>query len=170
MEKTHSIAVTGHRPNKLWGYNLLNEQYFQLQKLFEEYVKNNITDPNREVEMISGMALGADTIFAKAALSLKEQGYNIKLVAAIPFKGQESLWPEETKNQYRRLLNCADEVVFVCPEGYASWKMQKRNEYMVDRCDILLAIWDGTDGGTSNCIRYAQQKKKEMIIIDPKSL
>ncbi len=45
--------------------------------------------------------------------------------------------------------------------------MQKRNEWMVDNCDMLVAVWDGTDGGTYNCIDYAKRMKKPRILIDP---
>lgn len=29
--------------------------------------------------------------------------------------------------------------------------MQKRNEYMVDLADKVVAVWDGSKGGTDNC-------------------
>jgi uncharacterized phage-like protein YoqJ len=45
--------------------------------------------------------------------------------------------------------------------------MQKRNEYMVDKCDKLLAVWNGTTGGTHNCIKYAKSKGKEIILLNP---
>ena len=48
--------------------------------------------------------------------------------------------------------------------------MQKRNEYMVDKCDILLAVWDGSAGGTNNCVKYARKLDKEIIIIDPRKI
>ena len=69
-----SIAVTGHRPNKLWGYDLTNEKYNHLQKMFEQYVMNKFSEGAQEIQMISGMALGTDMVFAEAALSLKRKG------------------------------------------------------------------------------------------------
>jgi uncharacterized phage-like protein YoqJ len=36
--------------------------------------------------------------------------------------------------------------------------MQRRNEWMVDRADKLVALWDGSWGGTFNCIEYARKK------------
>ena len=44
--------------------------------------------------------------------------------------------------------------------------MQKRNRYMVDKSDIILAIWNGEkSGGTWNTIEYAQKKGKKIIYI-----
>ena len=41
--------------------------------------------------------------------------------------------------------------------------MQKRNMYMVDRADLVLAIWNGEEkGGTWNTIRYARKKEKAL--------
>lgn len=45
--------------------------------------------------------------------------------------------------------------------------MQKRNEWMVDRIDELLAIYNGTPGGTKNCIDYAKKLGKPITIICP---
>ena len=51
----------------------------------------------------------------------------------------------------------ADEHYFVREAGYAGWKMQERNKWMVDHCDEVLALWNGTSGGTSNCVAYANK-------------
>ena len=87
----------------------------------------------------------------------------IPFTAAVPFYGQESMWPESSQEEYNKLLKVAKDVVYICDKGYAPWKMQIRNEWMVDHCDTVLALWNGTDGGTANCIRYAQKKNKPII-------
>jgi hypothetical protein len=38
---------------------------------------------------------------------------------------------------------------------------------MVDRCDIVIAAWDGSRGGTGHCVEYARHKKKEIIVLTP---
>lgn len=68
------------------------------------------------------------------------------------------------------MVSRACEKLIACEGGYASWKMQKRNEWMVDRCDILVSVWDGTEGGTYNCVNYAIGKNKQIIRINPKEL
>ena len=44
-----------------------------------------------------------------------------------------------------------------CLDGYAAWKMQKRNEWMADKATRIVALWDGSPGGTANCIAYASK-------------
>jgi hypothetical protein len=38
---------------------------------------------------------------------------------------------------------------------------------MVDNCDFLLAVWTGTNGGTTKTMKYAQERGIKTIIIDP---
>lgn len=56
------------------------------------------------------------------------------------------------------MREAAAEVVVVSDGEYAVWKMQTRNEAMVDAADELWALWDGSSGGTKNCIDYAKGK------------
>lgn len=148
------VAGTGHRPDKLGGYgdDVLKQLYrFACREI----------ERNRPSKIISGMALGWDTALAMAALQLK-----VPLVAAIPFEGQESQWPEPSQKRYRAILERA-KVHVVCPGGYSPAKMQERNEWMVDRCDILWALWDGSTGGTANCVRYADQRQQSTGLFPP---
>lgn len=144
------ICGTGHRPNKLGGYD--EETSVHLHNLAFDWLVAN------EPELvISGGALGWDQALAAAARSAK-----IPFALALPFPGFEDRWPTKSKEYLYGLMQSVlcQETVFVCPEGYAGWKMQKRNEYMVDRADKVLALWDGSTGGTGNCINYANKVKK----------
>lgn len=145
------ICGTGHRPDKLGGYG---EQAFS--KLF--YLASDYLEETRPDKVISGMALGWDQALADAAIDL-----DIPLIAAVPFLGQERMWPKASKDKYNILLERASDIIYVCDQGYAPWKMQVRNEWMVDHCDLVVALWNGTEGGTCNCLKYADKKKKDVI-------
>lgn len=145
------IAGTGHRPNRLGGYSL--EAFIKLESIATEWLLEN-----KPTKLISGMALGWDQALASAAIDCK-----IPFIAAIPFKGQESVWNYNSKKQYNELLEWADDIIYCSEPGYSAHKMQIRNEYMVDECDILLAMYDGTKGGTHNCVEYAKSKNKQII-------
>lgn len=151
------VAFTGHRPNKLGGYKLPNPTYVyvcqQIDKTLQEL---------KPEKVISGMALGVDQWAAHIAYKL-----GIPFIAAIPFEGQEKAWPKQSQVTFHLLLKLASEKVIVSPGGYSAPKMQVRNEWMVDRCDKLIAVWDGTAGGTGNCVNYAVNKDREIIRINP---
>jgi uncharacterized phage-like protein YoqJ len=49
--------------------------------------------------------------------------------------------------------------------------MLERNRYMVDHAAYLLAVYDGGNkGGTAYTVRYAREKKREIIVIRPDTL
>ena len=53
---------------------------------------------------------------------------------------------------------------------YAAEIVDKRNRYMVDHADVLIAVWDGSPSGTGKTVRYAHQQGKSVTVIDPVSL
>lgn len=142
------LAGTGHRPAKLGGYGE------HIKKRLIQVAESNVRKLKPDL-IISGMAQGWDMALAHAAIACK-----IPFLAYVPFKDQEYLWPVRSQLEYKDLLTKAKNVVEVCEPGYAPWKMQKRNEAMVNACDEVLALWDGSSGGTGNCIRYAKSKGK----------
>lgn len=142
------LAGTGHRPEKLGGYN---------NPVVEDRLRSLAIAALQEREpekVITGMALGWDQILAEAA-----RACGIPYIAAVPFEGQEKRWPSASQVYYRALLKDAAEVVYVCLPGYAAWKMQARNKWMVSRADRMLALWDGSPGGTGNCCNIARIRK-----------
>lgn len=146
------IAATGHRPDKLGGYS--RATLVRCKQTALEHFQLMPVEPSR---VISGMALGWDMGVAFAALALR-----IPFTAAVPFDGQESRWPEEWQAVYRDLLDSADHVVVVSPGGYSGAKMHRRNVWMVNQCDHVLALWNGSEGGTFDAINYANQIGKPL--------
>jgi len=153
------IAFTGHRPNKLGGYKIPNPTYTKVCQEIDKALKEL-----KPEKIISGMALGVDQWAAFIACEL-----NIPFIAAVPFEKQESKWPKQSQESYHKLIKLASEIVIVSPGGYSPEKMQIRNKWMVDRCDKLIAVWDGTPGGTGNCVEYAKSVKKDIVYINPQS-
>lgn len=149
------VGITGHR--NLGGWNYPNPVY---NYVYKEII-NNFKDLNPKY-IITGMALGTDQLAAVIAIRL-----GISFVAAVPFKDQEKAWPEKSQKQYNKILNKAKDIIIVSEGDYASWKLQKRNEYIVDNCDILLAVYSGSKSGTGNCVDYAVKKYKKIIVINP---
>lgn len=142
------IAATGHRPEKVGGYS---------RPAFDHLVETaaGYLNQKRPSLLIVGMALGWDQACAVAAL---RQG--VPFLATVPFKGQELRWPSASQQVYREILASAKEVVYVPQtEGASIGRMlNRRNEWMVDHSQGVVALWDGSAGGTANCVRYAEEK------------
>jgi uncharacterized phage-like protein YoqJ len=139
-------VATGHRPDKLGGYSLAAR--LKLEAFAEAVLRS--TEPDRA---IIGMAQGWDQAVGVACRRL-----GIPYDAYIPFIGQEAIWPSEAKSRYIALLAKARTVEVVSAGDYAPWKMQARNVAMLEAGDSVLALWDGSPGGTANCIRAAGKK------------
>lgn len=153
------IGVTGHRPNNLggWRWNPIHAKVYQdLRRAFRHL---------RPTYIITGMALGVDQWAAEVAIEL-----GVPFIAAVPFEGQEGVWPDAAKAKYRQILTKAFRHYIVSPGSYESWKMSERNKWIVQNCAKLIAVWDGSvDGGTSHCVSYAQKVGREIFYIDPRS-
>jgi uncharacterized phage-like protein YoqJ len=144
------VTVTGHRPDKLGGYKTPNPLYNlvieELAKAFELFKPDYV---------ITGMSLGVDQWAAELCLNM-----GIKFVAAVPFENQESKWPPHSQSRYHWLLNQASDRYTISPGGYEPWKMQARNEWMVKSCQHVIAVWNGSPGGTANCLQFAMSLNK----------
>jgi uncharacterized phage-like protein YoqJ len=156
------LAVTGHRPDKLWvgnwsGYDARNPLRLWIYEQMKAYLR-----ALQPTYTITGMAIGVDQDFAACCIELQ-----IPFIAAVPFVGQENQWPLTSRMQYQDVLKAAREVVVVCEGGYERWKMQARNEWNVDHSDKLLAVFDGSQGGTANTVNYADRIGREKCRIDP---
>jgi len=149
------IVATGHRPQKCGGFS-------EAAQLLLKQIAIDWLAALRPRGAISGMALGWDTAIVEACLNL-----GLPYVACIPFRGQESQWPLHARRAYANYIRHAANVIVCSPGEYAPNKMQIRNERMVDLAlkngpgpanALVLAMWDGTSGGTKNCLYYARTR------------
>jgi uncharacterized phage-like protein YoqJ len=141
------VAFTGHRPPK-GGLTYSHDS--EGDHLAVQAVRAWLRSHDDFEHAIVGGALGFDTLAARACWFEK-----VPFVVAAPFEGQAFKWPQQARDRYHRMLEMADRIVFVSEGDYSAEKMQIRNEWMINRCDHLVAWWDGSPGGTANCIKYA---------------
>lgn len=167
MEK--KCCFTGHRPKSLpFGYNEEEAACKKLKELLCENIEKQITE-NGVTHFISGMAMGVDIYAAEAVLKLREKYPQIKLECAIPCETQANKWSEGWRNRYFDIIRRSD-VAKMLQTHYTSDCMMKRNKYMVDNSDVVIAVWNGEKSGTGNTVDYAMKSGKKVIIIDPNKL
>ena len=109
---------------------------------------------------LSGFADGVAQYFAEIILELQDENPNLKLIAVLPYqKRMDSLYQKEHTNA---LLDACAEVI-VIQEEYRPNVYAKRNRYMVEHSDRVIAVYDGREkGGTVKTIRFAHQFRKEL--------
>lgn len=152
-------SVTGHRPDKIF-----NKDYYSIENFNKlcNFIEVEIIDKKiitcRDL-IWTGMALGWDMAIAVACARK-----NIRFMAAVPCKGQEKIWPWFWQDIYNRLLLKATRVKIVSPGKYAPEKMYVRNEFLVDKSDKMLSLWNGDIiGGTASCLKYARFQGREIV-------
>lgn len=159
-------AFTGHRPKFFpWGYNESDPRCLELRSQFAYQIRLLV---NRGyTDFLSGMALGVDVWAAEAVLALREKHTTLKLHCILPCIGQEKSWSDEAKGRYFSIIKRADSRVYTSRNYYKDC-MLDRNKFMVDKCDLLFAVYGGISrSGTSATINYARTQKREILILDP---
>ncbi len=160
-----TICFTGHRPAKLGGYRPTNPTALWTKSELRRCI-NKCAD---DTWFISGGALGVDQWAAEIVLSIPSGALTI----ARPFPAQASAWPQESQDYYHslcaRTLLAGGQVVDVSDGPYSAEKMQLRNCLMVDASQYVIAVWDGTPGGTGNCVAYAREQGRKIYQINPQS-
>ena len=153
--RQHRCCFTGHRPEKL------GMPETEVVKGLKKEIRTAIADGFQT--FISGMARGVDLWAAEIVLALRDEGAAIRLICASPYKGFESRWSWEWRERYRKVMEQADLVRFICP-GYSRDCFQRRNEWMVDHSARVIAVYNGGPGGTRNTVEYAKRCGVAVVI------
>lgn len=162
------IVATGHRSSKLAGFGAPRTSELEAFALRSVCVE---VDRDENTHFLTGMAMGWDLAVAWACV---EAG--VPFTAAVPFEGQSTPWPRSARASYFRLLSQASHVVVVTQEPTKTTlaireALLRRNRWMVDQLvgekDFVLALWNGSQGGTSHCINYASDRKKTVKNVWP---
>lgn len=116
---------------------------------------------------LSSLAEGADQLFAFAVLAAGGQ-----LHAVIPSKGYERTFQYgHARTTYNVLLGLAADSNVLAFDAPTEDAFLAAGHEVVDRCDLLLAVWDGLSaggkGGTADIVAYAQNRSVETRVIWP---
>lgn len=154
-----TVSFTGHRPPKAdltWSH----------EAKYDGVAVGLVRDWLREFQpslAIVGGAQGFDTLAARACY-LEHIPYD----AYVPFANQDERWPQEARTRYRAMLNCAREIRIIGVSTAIYWAFDARNRAMVDDSDHTLAWWDGSTGGTANCLNYCLTTEQPFTNLYPK--
>ena len=163
--KENTCCFSGHRPEKLpWHNNERDKRCVQLkQKLYDVVLALYFSGI---CHFVCGMARGSDFYFAEAVLSLRRDYENVTLEAVSPCEEQAKNWSETDRNRYYQLISECDTETLL-QSTYTNDCMLRRNRYMVDHASVLVAVFDGTFGGTLHTVNYALRKELEIIELHP---
>ena len=151
------IGCTGHQTLTLATQAAIADAF---SSHLERFADDNL-------EGVCSLAIGADQIFARAVLAAGG-----RLHAIVPCADYASTFTtDEARSSYAELLaSCAssEELPYPSPTEEA---FMAAGRSVVDRSDLLLAVWDGAPaaglGGTADVIRYAAEHSKMVEIVWP---
>ena len=160
-----TCCCTGHRPNGFpFKYGIDTKKHNAYFQALEEKTELAIIKYGT-TSFISGMAIGVDLDFAEIVLKLRNK-YPIKLECAIPCPNQTLKWNDKDRLRYESIINSADKVNLIS-DRYTSDCMLKRNRYMVDKSELIIAVFNGIEhGGTWYTINYARETNTTIELID----
>lgn len=152
-----TVAVTGHRPNRLHHADL-NTLSDRVDLVLDCLLHLAAIRGNRGAVLVSGLAEGSDRIVAERALVA---GFELRaLLPMAPDAYEEDFATEESISQFRQLLDASSQV-----DALTSWPRKRAKGYealgdrLIEEADLLIAIWDGRPGqgpgGTADVVKRA---------------
>lgn len=168
----NSCAITGHRPVRFnWKYQENGTRCKRLKRRIQEQFTLLYEQGVRR--FYAGGALGVDIWAGEILLRLKDQPEygNIELVVALPFENHDAQWDARSKSQLTFLINHGSETITVGTTAEpAAVCYKRRNYYMADHADCLLAVYDNNRSirsGTGMTVNYAKKKQLPITLIHP---
>ncbi len=151
------VSFTGHRPEKICGWveAPLSVEISLRKALAREIVR--LTEEEGAEVFVSGMAPGVDLWAADEVLRLRSEGRIVsstRLELAIPYPSFERSFDAAWHPLYHDILAKADAVHYVC-HGYHKGCYTLRNDFLVENADLMLAYYEGSEGGTRYTLRRA---------------
>lgn len=118
--------------------------------------------------VVSALAPGADRLVAETVL--REPGAELEALLPMPPDQCEQDFPEpELRAEFRELLHRAREIDVVPSTGSRRANFESAGLAMLDRIDVLLALWDGEpargQGGTAQIVAHAEARGLPVVWI-----
>lgn len=165
-----NCALSGHNPHRFkFKYDERQRLCTKLKKALTAQI---IAAYERGVRrFFAGGAPGVDTWASEAVLELKTQPVyaDMELVCVVPFPEQDARWILPQRARYRKILAQSSEIITISPQ-YNDDVYRKRNCYMVDNAEVLIAVYDNDKqmrSGVGQAVRYAEKRNREIILIHP---
>lgn len=119
---------------------------------------------------LSSAAAGADLIFVRTAL---QQGLGWEASLPLPLVDFERDFPPQEWLEVKALLAKAEHLEIAAEPGSREEAYLSGGFEIVNRCDVLLVVWDGQPargkGGTADVVAYARAMGRPIVILNPDS-
>ncbi len=182
------IGVTGHRelpqPDVIAALvaQILDTKLDDLFDASSRDVLRQVRNTPVQLSVVSPLAEGADRIVAREVL--KKEGARLEVVLPLEIGDYlETFGSDDSRLEFTEMLGKCRQPRFLrrrrldqdfSAEQFADERRRAYADvgrYIVDHCDVLIAIWDGEPargvGGTAEIVQYAQEQKRPLIRVWP---
>ncbi|HTJ75156.1 MAG TPA: RNase H family protein [Acidimicrobiales bacterium] len=155
----HLVAVIGHKPPELGGYDDNPVAAGVRAKLAELLAAKAQLHP--DLVVLTGLGLGAEQLAAEAAT---EAG--VPYVAVLPYPDPDLVWPAESRRHFADLASKARGTVVLQSKAPATKQLagaalRRRDAWLAREADEAVAVWDGDDAGVGRAVRALQDSLGE---------
>ena len=162
------VAVTGHRPPELGGYDDANPIAAKVRaKLAEVLAAKRVL--HLDLVVLTGLGLGTEQLAAEAALAA-----GVAFVAVLPYPDPDTMWPADTKRAFRALLVQAAATVVIqakkpATKQLAGAALRRRDAWIARHATEAIVVWDGDDAAVGRAVRALQDAlgDDEVWVIPP---
>ena len=163
-----ACAITGHRPTRFkFKYKEDTTGCKRLKKRLREQFINLYEQGVRRFYV--GGALGVDLWAGEILLRLKEKPEfcELELWIVLPCEGHDKEWNDRSRARMTFLRKHSTGTITV-GDGLTPQDYYRRNQYMVDHADVLVAVYDNDRSirsGTGMTVNYALKKRHLPVIM-----
>ena len=165
MERSTTCCFTGGRPQHI-GFDIDDPIAMKALRrdLFHAIRKASALG---YTDFLCGMSRGFDLWAGEAVAALSAE-LDLRLHAAIPFRGQTNGWGKDDLTAYENILRACSST-FILSDHHSKDSYLARNRFMVDNSSLVIA-WDiGREhGGTNYTCKYARKNNVNIMnLADP---
>lgn len=166
IDPVRTVAFTGHRSYKIYA-SARGENRQRVQQIV-------IARTERAVRLLCaqgydtflcGMAMGFDLWAAWAVLSVKPDFSGVRLIAVMPFRGQEAKYPDADKRLYYEIMDEVDHSICLYDRYTSNRDYIDRNRAMLDHATMLVCYFNGESGGTASTVFDARNREMQILNI-----
>jgi hypothetical protein len=173
---TLRIGITGHR--ELKDKSAIAISVREILKQLDSWFGNKLVHTPHTYSVISPLAEGSDRLVAREVLAWNTSNVTERpwLEAVLPLPEEEYIQDfteQRSKEEFRELFNRKVSLKVFPSTASREMAYEEAGHYVVDNCDILIAVWDGQEakgrGGTAEIVEYAKKIGRHIFWINSES-
>ncbi|MCB1284547.1 MAG: ribonuclease H [Microthrixaceae bacterium] len=160
------VAVFGHRPPELGGYDETNPTAVTVTARLREVIEA-LAVVHPDLVVASGLGLGAEQYGAQAAVDS-----GVDLVAVLAYPAPDKVWPRASRERFAALAAAATRVITLSPTAPATKQAAgqacgARDRWLTEACDAAIVVWDAKDRNLGRIVSDLEAAEVSCYLITP---